>query len=79
LNNNTIAQRRVNSLPGTLGSVGGNQNVRPAKGIVSPVGDVVQYVLHWEFGEGKIREKRRKIWRVPWGKGEGEEFESKTL
>lgn len=60
LNNNTIAQRRVNSLPGTLGSVGGNQNVRPAKGIVSPVGDVVQYVLHWGFGEGKIREKKKE-------------------
>lgn len=35
------------SLPRALGSVGRHQDMRPAQGIVSPMGDIVQYtVIH---------------------------------
>ena len=44
-----VAQHRAggkNLLPRALGSVGRNQDVGPAQGVESPVGDVVQDVFH---------------------------------
>jgi hypothetical protein len=58
--------------------VGRNQNGRPSEGVVSPVGDVVKYLLHCGTWTGKIKERKEKIGRVPWRNREGKAFESKS-
>lgn len=52
--------RNGNTLPGSLGSVGRDQNMGSTKGIESPVGDIIKNVLHC------AKKNRTGIERVPW-------------
>lgn len=64
-------------LPGSLGSVGGDQDVRAAKRIESPVGDVVEDTFDHDASQNSkmtiVREAKKKRKERGRGGKEGEE------
>lgn len=52
------------SLPGPLGSVGRDQDGGATKGVVSPVGDIIEYVFHgaiyWNDRKNTLNRVERK-------------------